>query len=190
MLAQLDKARSRLCAGNKLSKLVAGPQCPVVEVATRPGLLEKRTRKKDAIVCVKPQMAICLPSELRTMPVSNVSCATTVCSCNKESRHGVDTILNTFPPLKNPVKGNGDVMREQGFDVRKRNKCCGTPRSTISFARIDWSMIPNSMRRNIAETRTREIIITPISMCVIVIQSPFDWSAAPAQTAALAELNT
>ena len=169
MLALLDKARTCPRAQNKLSKLIAGPQRPVVEVATRSGLLEKRTRKKDAVVCLRPQMAICLPLELRTRPVSNVSCATTVCSCDKESRHGVDTILNTFPPLKNPIKGNGDVMREQGFEVWKRNKCCGTPRSTISLARIDWSMIPNATRRNITETRTRAIIITPMSMCVIVI---------------------
>src|SRR5580658_3557456 len=108
----------RFFARNKFSKLIAGPQRPVVEIATRAGLLEKRTRKKDAVVGLKPQMALGLPSELRTGSVSNVSCATTVCSCNKEARHGVHTILNAFPPLKNPVNGNGEVMWKQGFEVR------------------------------------------------------------------------
>jgi integrase len=63
-------------------------------------------------------MAIRLPSNFRPRSVSNVSSMTIVGGSDQESRHRVNTIFDTFSPLKDPVDRNGDVMRKEGFDMR------------------------------------------------------------------------
>src|SRR5712671_1915735 len=54
----------------RLLEFVAGPQCPVIEVAAWLTLFDKLARVKNSIIGLKPEVTIRLPPhfEARTMP--------------------------------------------------------------------------------------------------------------------------
>src|SRR6266550_1736116 len=82
-------------------------------------------------------MTIRLPANLCPRPVSNEPCTAPVRSPDQESRHGVHTILQTLPPLKNPVERYGHVMRKYSFHMRMdvdevdRTGACGGQHSKV-----------------------------------------------------------
>jgi len=51
---------------NRSLELIAGPQCPVVEVAAWLTLLNEFPRVKNSVVGLKPEVTIGLPAHLRT----------------------------------------------------------------------------------------------------------------------------
>jgi uncharacterized LabA/DUF88 family protein len=99
-------------------KLIAGPQRPIVQVATRLRLLQEPASVEDSIVSLKPEMPVNLPLQLRARPVSDKSRFAIVCGPDQISRDRVDSVEDIFPPLKNPVDRCGHAVRKGCFDMR------------------------------------------------------------------------
>jgi hypothetical protein len=72
------------CQRNFLSRLefVAGPQCPVIKVASGLCVLQKTPCIKDPVIALKPKMMVDRPSHFDARPVSDKPGATTVCGSN------------------------------------------------------------------------------------------------------------
>src|SRR3984885_12189902 len=113
-------------------KPIAGPQCPIVQVAARLRLLQELASVENSIVSLKPEMSINLPMQLRARPVSDKSRLAVTCGPDQRSRDRVDPAQDIFPPLKNPVDRRGYVVRNCCFDMRvnidevkRTGSCCG-----------------------------------------------------------------
>ena len=63
-------------------EFVAGPQCPVITVASRLRVLQKTTCIKNPVIALKPKVRVDLPSHFHARSVSNKPFATTVCGSN------------------------------------------------------------------------------------------------------------
>jgi hypothetical protein len=111
-------ARLRRCIFVVPLKPIAGPQCPIVQVAARLRLLQELASVKNSIVTLKPEMSINLPMQLHARPVSDKSRLTIACGPDQRSRDRVDSIQDICPPLKNPVDRCGHVVRKCYFDMR------------------------------------------------------------------------
>src|SRR6266436_5624312 len=98
---------------SSLLKLVADPQCPVIQVASRFCFLQKTSWIKDSVIPLKVKMGIRLPSRLDARSVSNEPCATIACWPDKESGDRVDTILEALSPLNNPIERSSDIVCER-----------------------------------------------------------------------------
>src|SRR5258705_13958823 len=94
-------------------EFVAGPQCPVIKVASRLRVLQKTTCIKNAVIALKPNVRVDLPSQFHARPVSNKPFTTTVCGSNQGARYGVNSVLQALSPLNDPVEGSSNAMWER-----------------------------------------------------------------------------
>src|SRR5260370_38800118 len=72
----------------RLLEFVAGPQCPVIEVAARLALFHEFPCIKNPVVGLKPEMTIRLPAHLRAWTVSDETPATLSRRNNQKSGDG------------------------------------------------------------------------------------------------------
>src|SRR6266545_4406879 len=93
-------------------EFVAGPQCPVIKVASRLRVLQKTTCIKNPVIALKPKVRVDLPSHFHARPVSHKPFPTTVCGSNQGAWYGVNSVLQALSPLNNPVEGSSNAMRE------------------------------------------------------------------------------
>src|SRR6266487_845856 len=89
----------------RLLELVAGPQCPVVEVAAWLTLLNEFPRVKNSVVGLEPEVPIRLPPhfDARTMPDEPRIALSR--GNNQKSGDGIHSVSNTLAPLKDPIEG-------------------------------------------------------------------------------------
>src|SRR5712691_3707365 len=122
---------------NRLLELVAGPQCPVIQVAAWLTLLDKFACIKNSVVGLKPQMPIRLPAHFRARTVSDEACIALSCRNNQKSGDGVHSISQALPPLKDPVDGGSHAVRHRRFSARVYvNKVDGAGASRGENAKI------------------------------------------------------
>src|SRR5712672_1917613 len=103
-----------------LLEFVAGPQCPVIEVAACLTLFDKLARVKNSVVGLKPDVPIRLPPhfEARTMP--DEACVALSRRNNQKSGDEVHSISQALPPLKDPIDGDSYTLRQRRFNARVR----------------------------------------------------------------------
>jgi hypothetical protein len=101
-----------------LLELVAGPQCPVIEVAGWLTLLDEFPRVKDSVVGLKPQVTIRLPVQLRPRTIPDETRVALSCGNDQKSRDGIHTVLQALPPLKYPIEGGSHIVRQHRFNMR------------------------------------------------------------------------
>src|SRR6266550_1548627 len=99
-------------------ELVAGPQCPIIEVAAWLTLLNEFPRVKNSVVGLKPEVAIRLPPHLRAWTMPDETRVALSCGNNQKSRDGIHTVAQTLPPLKYPINGDGHTVRQRRFNMR------------------------------------------------------------------------
>lgn len=99
-------------------ELVAGPQCPVIQVAAWLTLFDKFACIKNPVVGLEPEMTVRLPVQFRARTVSNKTCIAVSCRNNQKSGDGVDSILQALSPLKDPVDGDSHTPRQRRFSAR------------------------------------------------------------------------
>src|SRR5260370_23186901 len=104
---------------DRLLEFVAGPQCPVIEVAAWLTLFDKFARIKNPVVGLKPEVPIRLPPhfEARTMP--DEACIALSRRNNQKSGHGVQSISQAFPPLEDPIDGGSHAVWHRRFNARR-----------------------------------------------------------------------
>src|SRR5712675_3021441 len=97
---------------DRLLEFVAGPQCPVIEVAAWLTLFDKLARVKNSVVGLKPEVPIRLPAhfEARTMP--DEACIALSRGNNQKSGDGVHPISQALPRLKDPIDGGSHAVRQ------------------------------------------------------------------------------
>src|SRR6266705_2605098 len=103
---------------DRLLEFVAGPQCPVIEVAAWLTLFDKLARVKNSVVGLEPEVPICLPPhfEARTMPDEPRIALSR--GNNQKSGDGIHPIPQALPPLKYPINGGSHTMRQLRFKMR------------------------------------------------------------------------
>src|SRR6266478_8898955 len=91
-------------------ELVAGPQCPVIEVAAWLTLFDKLARVKNSVVGLEPEVPIRLPPhfEARTMP--NEPGIALSRGNNQKSGDGIHSVSETLAPLKDPIEGGSHTV--------------------------------------------------------------------------------
>src|SRR5713226_758032 len=150
-LARLRKHQSRRCRRREqrgrfyaesrryicLLEFVAGPQCPVIEVAAWLTLFDKLARVKNSVVGLKPQVTIRLPAHFRAWTVSDEACIALSCRNNQKSGDRIHSISQTLPPLKDPIDGGSHAVRQRCFSARVYvNKVDGAGASRRENAKI------------------------------------------------------
>src|SRR5580658_1351756 len=103
---------------DRLLKLVAGPQCPVVEVAARLTLLNEFPGVKNSVVSLKPEVTIRLPVHLCAWTIADETRVALSCGNNQKSGDGIHTVAQTLPPLKDPIHGGSHIVRQLCFHMR------------------------------------------------------------------------
>src|SRR3984957_1336154 len=99
-------------------KLVAGPQCPVIEIAGWLTLLNEFPRVENSVVGLKPEVTIRLPVHLRAWTSPDETRVALSCGNNQKSRDGIHTVAQTFSPLKYPIHGGSHIVRQRRFNTR------------------------------------------------------------------------
>src|SRR5712675_1474280 len=120
-----------------LLEFVAGPQCPVIEVAAWLTLFDKLARVKNSVVGLKPEVPIRLPPyfEARTMPDEPRIALSR--GNNQKSGDRVHSISQALPPLKDPIDGGSHAVRQRRFSARVYvNKVDGAGSSRGENAKI------------------------------------------------------
>src|SRR5882724_3477432 len=118
-------------------EFVAGPQCPVIEVAAWLALLHEFPRVKNSVVGLKPEVTIRLPAHFRARTVPDKACIALSCRNNQKSGDGVDSISQALPPLKDPIYGGSHAVRQRRFSARVYvNKVDGAGTSRGENAKI------------------------------------------------------
>src|SRR6185312_14512014 len=107
---QRRKARKAFSALASL-EFVAGPQCPVIKIASRLRVLQKTTCIKNPIVGLKPKVRVDLPAQFHARPVSHKPFATTVCASNQRAWHRVHSVFQALSPLTNPIQRSSNALR-------------------------------------------------------------------------------
>src|SRR5258707_4669046 len=114
-----EKRRSDVeCPSLHYLKLVPSPQRPIVQISSRALCFQELACIKDSVIGLSPQVAIYLPMNLSSRPVSNKPLPAVPCWDNKKAWHGVNSILQALSPLQDPVERPTHVMRKRGFDAR------------------------------------------------------------------------
>src|SRR5258705_2397672 len=103
---------------DRLLEFVAGPQCPVIQVAARLAFFHQLACIKDSVVGLKPQMAIRLPTHFRARTVPDEARITFSRRNNQKSGDGIHSVSQTLPPLKNPIDGDSHTPRQSCFNAR------------------------------------------------------------------------
>src|SRR5258707_6559119 len=80
------------------SKLVSGPQLPVINIAARRGVLQELAGVEDSIVSLEVRMPVDLPADFGARPVPDEPGATSVGRNEKKARHSIYTVGYGFPP--------------------------------------------------------------------------------------------
>src|ERR1700686_1973421 len=101
-----------------LLEFVAGPQCPVIQVAAWLAFFHELACIKNPVVGLKPQMAIRLPAHFRARTVSDEARITFSRRNNQKAGHGIHSVAQTFPPLKDPIDRDGHTVRQRCFNAR------------------------------------------------------------------------
>src|SRR6266478_9686525 len=84
-------------------ELVAGPQCPVIEVAAWLTLFDKLARVKNSVVGLKPQVTVRLPAHFCAWTMPNETGVALSCGNNQKSGDGIHSVSPTLAPLKYPI---------------------------------------------------------------------------------------
>src|ERR1700692_744752 len=108
-------------------ELIAGPQCPVIQVAAWLTLLNEFPRIKNSVVGLKPEVTIGLPAHLRAWTMPDETRVALSCGNDQKSRDRIHTVAQTLPPLKDPIEGSSHTVRQRRFNMRVYvNKVDGT----------------------------------------------------------------
>src|SRR5882724_13067801 len=116
---------------DRLLEFVAGPQCPVIEVAAWLTLFDKLARVKNSVVGLKPQVTIRLPAHFCAWTMPDETRVALSCGNNQKSRDGIDPVSQALAPLKDPIEGGSHTVRERRFNVWvqvnkvDRSRTCG-----------------------------------------------------------------
>src|SRR6266404_1185264 len=102
----------------RLLEFVAGPQCPVIEVAAWLTLFDKLARVKNSIIGLKPEVTIRLPAHLHAWTMPDETGIALSRGNNQKSGDGIHSVSQTLPPLKDPIEGGSHTVRERRFNVR------------------------------------------------------------------------
>ncbi len=63
-------------------------------------------------------MPIRLPAHFRARTVPNKACITFSRRDNQKAGHGIDSVLQTFTPLEDPIEGGSHAVRKRCFSAR------------------------------------------------------------------------
>src|SRR5258706_10759716 len=63
-------------------------------------------------------MLVRLPANLRARTVSDEARITLSCRNNQKSGHGIHSVSQTLPPLKDPIDGDSHTLRQRRFNAR------------------------------------------------------------------------
>jgi hypothetical protein len=125
------------CHDRVLLEFVPSPQGPVIQVAAGLGFFQKASGVEDSVVCLKPEMAVRLPSHCGAGPVSNESCATSVGGPDQESGNCVNTVIEAL------ATGRSNRLAEwlvrQGFFARTHLKSTRRAIMQQPFSRVTLS---------------------------------------------------
>ena len=109
-------------------------------MTSRLRLLQEATGIKDSIIGLEPQVAVSLPADLCSGPVSDKTGAAAICSPDQKSWDRIHAVLEALSPLKNPVDGYGHSVGESCFDMRVdvnevdwARACSGQNSEVVSF---------------------------------------------------------
>src|SRR5258707_9540541 len=164
-----EKRRSDVeCPSLHYLKLVPSPQRPIVQISSRALCFQELACIKDSVIGLSPQVAIYLPMNLSSRPVSNKPLPAVSCWNNKKAWHGVNAILQALSPLQDPVERPTYVMGKRGFDmwmqvneVHRTRAGCGQYTKIVALRkqsikrsqRMRTGMIPTGNVSLDAETR-------------------------------------
>src|SRR6266699_1096153 len=98
---------------DRLLEFVAGPQCPVIEVAAWLTLLNEFPRVKNSVVGLKPQVTIRLPAHLHAWTMPDEPRIALSRGNNQKSGDGIHSVSKTLAPLKDPIEGGTHTVRER-----------------------------------------------------------------------------
>src|SRR6266851_1051510 len=111
----------------RLLEFVAGPQCPVIQVAAWLAFFHEPARIKKSIVGLKPQMRTRLPAQFRARTVPDEACVALSLRNNQKSRNGINSVSQALPPLKDPIDGGRHSVRQRCFHAR------------VCVNKVDWA---------------------------------------------------
>src|SRR5712692_5833989 len=103
---------------DRLLEFVAGPQCPVIEVAAWLTLFDKLARVKNSVVGLEPEVPIRLPAHLRAWTMPDEPRIALSRGNNQKSGDGIHSVSETLAPLKDPIDGSRHTVRQRRFNVR------------------------------------------------------------------------
>src|SRR5262249_10114776 len=106
---------------------------------------QEATRIEDSIVGLEPQVAVSLPADLCSGPVSNKTCAAAIRSPDQESWNCVHAVVEALSPLKNPVDGYGHSVGERCLDMR------------VDVNEVDWARACSGQNSEIVSFRKKRI---------------------------------
>src|SRR6266436_4263407 len=99
-------------------ELVAGPQCPVIEVAAWLTLFDKLARVKNSVVGLKPHVTIHLPPHFRPRTVPDEPRIALSRRNSQKSRDGIHSVSQALAPLKDPIDRSRHTVRQGRFNAR------------------------------------------------------------------------
>src|SRR5882724_10883972 len=102
---------------DRLLEFVAGPQCPVIQVAAWLTLFDKLARVKNSVVGLKPEVTIRLPAHLHAWTMPDETRIALSCGNNQKSRDGIHSVAQTLAPLKDPIEGGRHAVRQRRFNA-------------------------------------------------------------------------
>src|SRR5580704_9623872 len=140
-----------------LLEFVTSPKGPIVQVTSRLRFLKKAAGIEDSVIRLEPHMAIHLPVNFSTRPVSNESGAAAIGSADKEAGYGVHTIVGVFPPLDDPIERHAHVVGKRRFHVR------------VNIYEVNWARTRGGQNAKVIAFRKQRIERT---------QSPGIWIVA------------
>src|SRR5712671_6009160 len=122
---------------DRLLEFVAGPQCPVIEIAAWLTLFDKLARVKNSVVGLKPELPIRLPPHFEAWTMPDEPRIALSRGNNQKSGNRVHSISQALPPLKDPIDGGSHAVRQRRFSARVYvNKVDGAGSSRGENAKI------------------------------------------------------
>src|SRR5690242_12980734 len=104
MLSREKRCSEVNCPALRYLKLVPNPQSPIIQISSRALFFQELSRIKDSVIGLGPQVAIYLPVNLCSRPVSNKPFPAVPRGNNEKTRHRVHSILQALSPLQDPVE--------------------------------------------------------------------------------------
>src|SRR5262249_27115176 len=114
---------------DRFLEFVAGPQCPVIEVAAGLTLFDKLARVKNSVVGLEPEVPIRLPPHFEARTMTDEARATLSRGNDEKSGDGIHAISQALPPLKDPIDGGSHAVRQRRFSARMYVDKVDRPRS-------------------------------------------------------------